>query len=102
MRVKFILGLALLLISASLSAQNLYWAAGAAGNWSTVTNWSTASSGASPGTGIPAGGPGGGNTAIFDGLNGHTFDCTLTGNVVVGAITMAGYNGTITFGANSL
>ena len=75
---------------------NVYWVAGGTGNWSSSTNWSTASGGSSG-----ASAPGTSDVAIFD-LNSGVGTATVNSNVVIQALTMTGFTGTLAFGTNSI
>ena len=73
-----------------------FWVTGGTGNWSSTTNWSTASGGAS-GASVP----GTADTATFDASSGAG-TATVDSNVTIQTLTMTGFTGTLAFGTNSI
>jgi hypothetical protein len=73
-----------------------YWVAGGTGNWSSTTNWSTASGGAS-GASVP----GSADTATFNSSSG-TGTATVDSSVTIQTLTMTGFAGTLAFGTNTI
>lgn len=75
---------------------NRYWVAGGDGNWSSTTNWSATSGGASG-----ASAPGSADIALFDANSGNG-TATVDTNITIQALTMTGFTGTLAFGTNTI
>ena len=75
---------------------NRYWVTGGNGLWSSTTNWSATTGGAS-GASVP----GSADTATFNASSGAG-TATVDSNVTVQTLTMTGYTGTLAFGTNTI
>jgi hypothetical protein len=73
-----------------------YWVSGGSGNWSSTTNWSATSGGAS-GASVP----GTADAAIFNSSSGNG-TATVDSNVEIQTLTMTGFTGTLAFGTNTI
>lgn len=73
-----------------------YWVAGGDGNWSSITNWSATSGGAS-GASVP----GSSDAAFFD-ANSGAGTATVDSSVTIQTLTMTGFTGTLAFGTNTI
>jgi hypothetical protein len=73
-----------------------FWVTGGTGNWSSTTNWSASSGGAS-GASVP----GTADTATFNASSGAG-TATVDSNVTIQTLTMTGFTGTLAFGTNSI
>ena len=73
-----------------------FWVAGGTGNWSSTTNWSATSGGAS-GASVP----GSADTATFNASSGAG-TATVDSSVTVQTLTMTGFTGTLAFGTNTI
>jgi hypothetical protein len=75
---------------------NRFWISGGNGNWSSTTNWSATSGGAS-GASVP----GSSDAALFDALSGSG-TATLDISPDIQRLTMTGFSGTLAFGTNKI
>lgn len=75
---------------------NRFWVAGGTGNWSSTTNWSATSGGAS-GASVP----GSADAALFD-ANSGAGTATVDSSVTIQTLTMTGFAGTLAFGTNTI
>lgn len=73
-----------------------FWVAGGDGNWSSTTNWSATSGGAS-GASVP----GAADTATFNASSGAG-TATVDSNVEIQTLTMTGFTGTLAFGTSTI
>ena len=73
-----------------------FWVSGGTGNWSSTTNWSASSGGASG-----ASAPSSADTATFNASSGAG-TATVDSNVTIQTLTMTGFTGTLAFGTNTI
>lgn len=73
-----------------------FWVAGGNGLWSSTTNWSATTGGAS-GASVP----GSGDTVTFNASSGAG-TATVDSSVTVQTLTMTGFTGTLAFGSNTI
>ena len=73
-----------------------FWVSGGTGNWSSTTNWSASSGGAS-GASVP----GSADTAAFNASSGAG-TATVDSSVTIQILTMTGFTGTLAFGTNTI
>ena len=73
-----------------------FWVIGGTGNWSSTTNWSATSGGAS-GASVPSTA----DTATFNSLSG-VGTATVDSSVTIQTLTMTGFTGTLAFGTNTI
>jgi ribosomal protein S9 len=73
-----------------------FWVTGGTGNWSSTTNWSATSGGAS-GASVP----GSADTATFNASSGAG-TATVDSSVTIQTLTMTGFTGTLAFGTNTI
>ena len=73
-----------------------YWVAGGTGDWSSTTNWSATTGGAS-GASVP----GSADTATFNASSGAG-TATVDSSVTIQTLTMTGFTGTLAYGANTI
>jgi hypothetical protein len=81
------------IFSNSALAANRFWIAAAASNWNNTANWSATSGGAG-GVAVPVAG----DVVTFNGSG--LGNCNIDVSVSVGSISVSGYTGTISQGAN--
>ena len=75
---------------------NRFWVTGGTGDWSSTTNWSATSGGAS-GASVPSTS----DAALFD-ANSGAGTATVDSSVIIQTLTMTGFTGTLAFGTNSI
>ena len=75
---------------------NRFWVTGGTGNWSSATNWSATSGGAS-GASVP----GSADTATFNASSGAG-TATVDSSVTIQTLTMTSFTGTLAFGTNTI
>jgi hypothetical protein len=73
-----------------------FWVAGGSGNWTSTSNWSAASGGAS-GASVPSTA----DTATFNASSGAG-TATVNSSVTIQTLTMTGFTGTLAFGTNTI
>lgn len=73
-----------------------FWVSGGTGNWSSTTNWSATSGGAS-GASVP----GSSDTATFNSSSGAG-TATIDSSVTIQTLTIGIFNGTLAFGTNTI
>lgn len=95
---QVLLAAAFAALAVAVQADDRFWVATDAGNWSDTANWSATSGGAGGATV-----PGSSDIAIFDGSGGANGNCAIDVNVNVGGIGItAGYSGEIAQGAQEV